>query len=198
MLVKSWLVCDRQPVDLCIALLYVAGYQSHARKLHAAHRARKAMQPASLIPGGLPGVGAEQEWSAAAARRDAAAQIAAAEADRDTSLEQTRAEAYRRVSAAEANGDQARQLAADTEEKAQQAHQAAARAQAAETAARGETERVRADAERMLGQFRAEAACERDELRADLRARAEREADAYGAELAQIREVATRDSETGR
>ena len=52
----------------------------------------------------------------------------------------------------------------------------------------------------MLAQFRAEAARERDELRADLRARAERaerEADAFRAELAQIRAVATRDSETG-
>ena len=41
-----------------------------------------------------------------------------------------------------------------------------------------------------MAQFRAEAARERDELRADLRARAERaerEADAFRAELAQIR-----------
>jgi len=52
----------------------------------------------------------------------------------------------------------------------------------------------------MLAEFRAEAARERDELRADLRARAERaerEADAYRAELAQIREAAARGSETG-
>ena len=54
-----------------------------------------------------------------------------------------------------------------------QAQQDATRAQAAGTAARLETERARSDAERMLVQFRAEAACERDELRADVRARAE-------------------------
>ena len=35
-------------------------------------------------------------------------------------------------------------------------------------AARVETERARGDAERMLAQFRAEAACEGDELRADV------------------------------
>ena len=34
----------------------------------------------------------------------------------------------------------------------------------------------------------AEAACDRDELRADLRARAEREADAYRDEIAQLRD----------
>ena len=59
----------------------------------------------------------------------------------------------------------------------------ATRAQAAGQAARAETERARADAERTLAEFRAEAARERDELRADLRARAER-ADTYRAELA--------------
>ena len=79
-----------------------------------------------------------------------------------------------------------------------QARQDATRAQAAETAARVETERARGDAERMLAQFRAEAACERDELRADVRARAERaerEADAYRAEPAQVRAGAGHDAD---
>ena len=67
-----------------------------------------------------------------------------------------------------------------------QAQQDATRAQAAETAARVETERARSDAERMLTQFRAEAACERDELRADVRARAE---------LAQLRAGAGHDAD---
>jgi len=39
----------------------------------------------------------------------------------------------------------------------------------------------------MLASFRADAARDRDELRADLRARAERQADAYRDELAEIR-----------
>ena len=67
-----------------------------------------------------------------------------------------------------------------------QAQQDATRAQAAGTAARVETERARGDAERMLAQFRAEAACERDELRADVRARAE---------LAQLRAGAGHDAD---
>ena len=66
-----------------------------------------------------------------------------------------------------------------------QAQQDATRAQAAGTAARVETERARSDAERMLVQFRAEAACERDELRADVRSRAE---------LAQLRAGAGHDA----
>jgi len=48
----------------------------------------------------------------------------------------------------------------------------------------------------MLAEFHAEAARERDELRADLRARAERaehQADTYRAELARIREAPTPD-----
>ena len=48
----------------------------------------------------------------------------------------------------------------------------------------------------MLAGFRAEAARDRDELRADLRARAERaerQADAYRDELAQLRSRASRD-----
>ena len=47
------------------------------------------------------------------------------------------------------------------------------RAQAAGEAARAELERVRADAEKMLAGFRAEAAAELTQVRADLRARAE-------------------------
>lgn len=53
-----------------------------------------------------------------------------------------------------------------------------------------ETKRVRADAERTLTQARADNARERDELRADLRARAERaehQANAYRAELDRLR-----------
>jgi len=64
------------------------------------------------------------------------------------------------------------------------------RAEAAATAAHAETERVRVDAARVLGEARADAAREREELRADLRARAERaerQADAYRDELAQLR-----------
>jgi hypothetical protein len=118
----------------------------------------------------------------------AAAQVAATETDWDTAIEQARAEADRRVSAAEAYRDQAQQAAADAEEKARLAQQEATRAQTAEAAASAETEKVRADAERMLAQFRAEAARERHELCADLRARAEREADAYRDELARTRE----------
>ena len=51
----------------------------------------------------------------------------------------------------------------------------------------------------MLAQFRAEAARERDELRADLRARAERaerEADTFRDEFARARDAAIQDSET--
>ena len=76
-------------------------------------------------------------------------------------------------------------MAADAETAMQQAQQDATRAQAAETAARVETERARSDAERILAQFGAEAACERDELRADVRARAE---------LAQLRAGAGHDA----
>ena len=51
----------------------------------------------------------------------------------------------------------------------------------------------------MLSEFRAEAAREREELRADLRARterAEREADTYRAELTQLRTSTGHDSGT--
>ena len=58
---------------------------------------------------------------------------------------------------------------------------------------------IRADAEKTMGEARAEAARERDELRADLRVRAERaeqQADAYRDELAQLR-AASRAAGTG-
>jgi hypothetical protein len=81
-----------------------------------------------------------------------------------------------------------------------QAQQETIRPHAAEAAAHAEVERVRADAERMLAEFRAEATHERDEMRADLRARAERgerEADAYRDELAHLREPTAHDSQPG-
>jgi chromosome segregation ATPase len=124
------------------------------------------------------------------ARQDAAARIAAADAERDATIEQARAEADKRVSAAEAARDQARHTAEQAEQAGRLAQQEATRAQAAEQAAQAETSRVRADAEKMLASFRADAARDRDELRADLRARAERgerQADAYRDELAQLR-----------
>jgi hypothetical protein len=68
--------------------------------------------------------------------------------------------------------------------------QKTARAQAAAEAARAERGRARADAKKMLAQWRAEATREREQMRADLRARAERaerEADAYRAGLTQLR-----------
>ena len=76
------------------------------------------------------------------------------------------------------------------EESAWLAQQEATRAQAAAYAAREETSRVRADADKTLASFRAEAAGELAAVRADLRARAERaeaQADAYRAELTQPR-----------
>jgi chromosome segregation ATPase len=94
------------------------------------------------------------------------------------------------VHAAEAERDTARQATADAEAATGQAQQETARAQAAADAAQAETGRVRADAERALDQARADAAREREELRADLRARAERaerQADAYRAELDRLR-----------
>ncbi|MGO9725413.1 MAG: hypothetical protein ACLPN6_08620, partial [Streptosporangiaceae bacterium] len=66
-------------------------------------------------------------------------------------------------------------------------------AQTAAEAAQAETKRVRADAEQTLTQARADNARERDELRADLRARAERaehQADAYRAELDRVHDSA--------
>ena len=64
-----------------------------------------------------------------------------------------------------------------------------------------ETGRVRADAEDILASFRAEAARDRDQLRADLRIRAEpaeRQADAYRDELDQLRTEATHHTTSSR
>ena len=135
------------------------------------------------------------------AREEAARRIAAAEADRDAAIEQARAEASQQVRAAEANRDQAFARAAQAEQATLQAQQDAARAQAAEQAARAETGRVRADAEKTLTGFRADAARDRDELHIDLRARAEhaeRQAEAYRDELAQLRAATSHDADTTR
>jgi len=70
------------------------------------------------------------------------------------------------------------------------AGQETAAAQAAASAARDETRRVRDDANKTITGLRAEAAGELAAVRADLRARAERaetQADAYRAELDQLR-----------
>ena len=94
--------------------------------------------------------------------------LAAAEADRDAAIEQARAEASQQVSAAEADRDQTFARAAQAEQATRLAQQETARAQAGERAARAEAGRVRADADKMLTGFRADAARDRDELRADL------------------------------
>jgi colicin import membrane protein len=123
------------------------------------------------------------ELAAAQARATAAEQRAQA-------AEANRAAADARVRAAEAGRDQAQTTAAEAEAAARGVRQDIARAEGAAQAAQAETERVRADASRMLGEARADAAREREELRADLRARAERaerQADAYRDELAQLR-----------
>ena len=133
------------------------------------------------------------------AREDAAMRVAAAEADRDAVIEQARTEASRQVRAAGADRDQALARAEQADQATRQAQQDAARAQAAEEAARAETGRVRADAAEMLAGFRADAARDRDELRIDLRARAEhaeRQADAYRDELAQLRAGTSHDADT--
>lgn len=125
-----------------------------------------------------------------AARADAAARITAAEADQDAAISQARVRAGQLVSAAEAARDQARDAAGQAEQAAWLAQQEVTRAQAAEQAALAETGRVRADADKMLAAFRADASRDRDELRTDLRARAERaelQADAYRDELTQLR-----------
>jgi colicin import membrane protein len=140
---------------------------------------------------------ADRDTKVEHARQEAAARIAAAEAGRDAAIGQACAEADERVSAAEADRDQARADAAQVEESAWLAQQEAIRAQAAADAVRAETSRVRADAEKMLADVRAEAAAELAAVRADLRERAERaeqQADAYRAELAQLRDLAGNDS----
>jgi colicin import membrane protein len=141
----------------------------------------------------------ERDASIGQARQDADARIAAAEAERDAAIEQVRAETSQRVSAAEADGDQARSAAAEAEQAGRLAQQDATRAQAAAEAALAETGRVRADAEKLLAGFRAEAARDRDELRVDLRGRAERaerQADAYRDELAQLRAQTSHHADT--
>jgi colicin import membrane protein len=123
--------------------------------------------------------------------RAEADQRVAAGAERDTAVAQARADAEQRVRAADAERKKARQAAADAEAAAQHAGQETASAQAAAHAAQAETERVRADAGKMLDQVRAEATRERDELRADLlldgAERAECQADAYRDELDRLR-----------
>jgi colicin import membrane protein len=132
--------------------------QACARQAEAAHAAAEADRDAMIE----------------AIRQDATARIAAAEADRDAAIEQARAEASQRVRVAEVDRDQALARAAQAEQPTLLAQREAARARVAEQAARAETDRVRADAEKMLAGFRADAARDRDELRVDLRARAER------------------------
>jgi colicin import membrane protein len=132
----------------------------------------------------------DRDTAVQAARAEAATRIAAAEAERDTAVTQARAEAAQQVSAAEADRDQVLTRAREAEQAAHLVQQEVARAQAAADAAREEAGRVRTDADKMLIGFRAEAARDRDELRADLRARAERaerQADDYRDELAQVR-----------
>lgn len=133
---------------------------------------------------------AERDAAVAKAKADAEERIAAARVERDDAIAQVRAEADAKVRAAEAERDEARKAATEAKAAVAEARQDIARARAAAGAAQAETERVRADAARMLGEARADAAREREELRADLRARAERaerQADAYRDELAQLR-----------
>jgi hypothetical protein len=135
----------------------------------------------------------DRDAAVQAARADTAARIVATEAARDAAISQARAQADQLVSAAEAARDQARHAAGQAEQAARLSQQEATRALAAEQAALAETGRVRADADKMLAAFRADAARDRDELRTDLRARAERaerQADAYRDELTQLRAAA--------
>jgi colicin import membrane protein len=134
-------------------------------------------------------------------REEAARRIAAAEAGRDAAIEQARAETRQQVLAAEADRDRGLARAAQAEQITRQVQQETARAQAAEQAARAETGRVRADAEKMLTGFLADASRDRDELRIDLRARAEhaeRQAEAYRGELAELRAENSHDGGTAR
>src|ERR1039457_5677193 len=112
---------------------------------------------------------------------------------------QARAEAGQQVHAAGADRDHALARAAEAEQATRLAQQEISRAQAAEHAARAETGRVRADAEKLLADFRADAVRDRDEMRADLRAapdRAEPQAVAYPAELARLRPGPSHDTDT--
>jgi len=133
---------------------------------------------------------ADRDATVAKAKADAEERIAAAGAERDAAIARARAEADAKVRAAEADRDEAWKTTAEAKAAGVEARQDIARAEAAAQAAQAETERVRTDAGRMLGEARADAAREREELRADLRARAERaehQADAYRDELAQLR-----------
>lgn len=132
---------------------------------------------------------ADRDTAVESARADAEARIDAAEAQRDGAITRAHAEARQQVGAADADRDQALARAAQAEQAAQLARQEVSRAQAAEQAAQEENARVRAAAEKTLASFRADATRDRDEMRADLRARAERaerQADAYRDELAQL------------
>jgi len=125
---------------------------------------------------------------AAAEQRAATAEAKAADAERRAAqADQFRTEA-------DAAAEQMREELTAAQDRATAAEQRAQAAEADRDAAvakaQAETERVRADAARVLGEARADAAREREELRADLRARAERaerQADAYRDELAQLR-----------
>ena len=158
-----------------------------------------AQARASQVEAARAAAEADRDAAIGQARHDAATRIAAAEADRDAAIEQGRAEASQQVRAAAAGRDQALARAEQAEQAARLAQQQTARAQAGEQAARAETARVRADADKMLTGFRADAARDRDELRVDLRARAEhaeRQADAYRDELARLRAGTSHDADT--
>jgi chromosome segregation ATPase len=149
-----------------------------------------AQDRATAAEGRAQAAEADRDAAVAKARADADKRIADAQAERDAVIADARAEADAKVRAAEADRDEARKTAAEAKAAAVEARQDIARAEAAAQAAQAETERVRADAGRVLGEARADAAREREELRADLRARAERaehQADAYRDELAQLR-----------
>jgi chromosome segregation ATPase len=135
---------------------------------------------------------ADRDAAVAKAQADTEERIAAVVAEWDATVAKASADAEARVLAAEADRDEARKGTGEAKAAAAEARQDIARAEAAAQAAQAETERVRADAARMLGDARTDAAREREELRADLRSRAERaerQADAYRDELAQLRAV---------
>jgi hypothetical protein len=120
----------------------------------------------------------------------------AVEAERDAAIGPVGADAGQQVHAAETDRDHALARAAQANQAAQLAQPEVSRAHAAERAVREETAWIYAHAEKTLAGFRADAARDRDEIRADLRARAERaerQADAYREELAQLRVSTTED-----
>ena len=142
---------------------------------------------------------ADRDAAVEAARRDAATRIAAAEAERDAAIAQVRAEAARAC--------QRRRALTGTRPAAWPRRQnRLPGSRSRKPPARRpppkppgpRSGRVRADAEKMLAGFRADAARDRDELRADLRARAERaehQADAYRDELDQLRAGTNHDTD---